>query len=130
MWIFDKLKNWLHLSDTEKVQMDRRAFLKGMTITAGGLLVPGAVAFDMGRLTPRHIVSPHRVVFPLFEIANTPEISLTQIKDRYDLIPVRTEMTVLSADDPNSRVLGFKIKERLGIAGYNSRGVAKLTGVV
>lgn len=29
--------------------MDRRAFLRGMAVTAGGLLVPGAAVFDLGR---------------------------------------------------------------------------------
>lgn len=34
-------------------------------------------------------------------------------------IPVRTEMTVLSADNPKARLIGFSIFENLGIGAYN-----------
>jgi len=34
-------------------------------------------------------------------------------------IPVRTELTVLSADDPKKRLIGFSIFEQLGIGAYN-----------
>ena len=34
-------------------------------------------------------------------------------------IPVRTELTVLSADDPKNRLIGFSIFEQLGIGAYN-----------
>jgi len=34
-------------------------------------------------------------------------------------IPVRTELTVLSADDPKNRLIGFSIFEQLGIGCYN-----------
>lgn len=42
-------------------------------------------------------------------------------------IPVRTELTVLSADDPKARTIGFSIFENLGIGAYNPRGLARLT---
>jgi hypothetical protein len=34
-------------------------------------------------------------------------------------IPVRTELTVLSADDPKNRLIGFSIFEQVGIGAYN-----------
>jgi hypothetical protein len=34
-------------------------------------------------------------------------------------IPVRTELTVLSADDPKNRLIGFSVFENLGIGAYN-----------
>jgi len=34
-------------------------------------------------------------------------------------IPVRTELTVISADDPKNRLIGFSIFEQLGIGAYN-----------
>ena len=42
-------------------------------------------------------------------------------------IPVRTELTVLSADDPKRRMIGFSIFENLGLGAYNPRGLARLT---
>jgi hypothetical protein len=49
MGLFDRLRQWAGLSDSEKVEMDRRAFMKGMSITGAGLLVPGVAVFDLGR---------------------------------------------------------------------------------
>jgi len=34
-------------------------------------------------------------------------------------VPVRTELTVLSADDPKNRLIGFSMFENLGIGAYN-----------
>lgn len=50
MRIFDRIREWASASDDDKVQLDRRAFLKGMAVTSAGLLVPGAAVFDMGRI--------------------------------------------------------------------------------
>lgn len=71
---FERLRGWVSSSDRDKVSMDRRAFLKGMTVTAGGLLVPGAAVFDMGSVSKPFVVSPFacstavvlgsRLVFP------------------------------------------------------------------
>ena len=47
--------------------------------------------------------------------------------ERFGRIPVRTELTVLSADDPKARTIGFSIFENLGIGAYNPRGLARLT---
>lgn len=42
-------------------------------------------------------------------------------------IPVRTELTVLSADDPRARTIGFSVFENLGIGAYNPRGLTRLS---
>lgn len=42
-------------------------------------------------------------------------------------IPVRTELTVLSADNPQKRTVGFSVFENLGCAVVNPRGLATLT---
>jgi hypothetical protein len=47
--------------------------------------------------------------------------------EMFGRIPVRTELTVLSADDPRRRMIGFSIFENLGIGAYNPRGLARLT---
>jgi len=52
MGMFDKFKGWLGLSEAEKTRMDRRAFLKGMAITSAGVLIPGALIFDLARRPP------------------------------------------------------------------------------
>jgi len=41
-------------------------------------------------------------------------------------IPVRTELTVLSADDPKARTIGFSIFENLGIGAYNPFALTRL----
>jgi hypothetical protein len=47
--------------------------------------------------------------------------------EHFGRIPVRTELTVLSADDPKARTIGFSCFENLGIGAYNPRGLARLT---
>jgi hypothetical protein len=37
------------------------------------------------------------------------------------------ELTVLSADDPKARTIGFSVFENLGIGAYNPRGLTRLT---
>ena len=49
MKLFDRLLEWAHMGDGEKVQLDRRLFLQGMVATSVGLVVPTAAVFDMGR---------------------------------------------------------------------------------
>lgn len=41
-------------------------------------------------------------------------------------IPVRTELTVLSADNPKNRLIGFSIFENLGIGAYNPYALQRL----
>ena len=47
--------------------------------------------------------------------------------EMFGRIPVRTELTVLSADDPRARTIGWSVFENLGIGAYNPRGLARLT---
>jgi hypothetical protein len=41
-------------------------------------------------------------------------------------IPVRTELSVLSADDPKARTIGFSVFQNIGIGAHNPRGLARL----
>jgi hypothetical protein len=41
-------------------------------------------------------------------------------------IPVRTELTVLSADDPKARRIGFSIFENLGIGCHNPLAITRV----
>jgi len=47
--------------------------------------------------------------------------------EMFGRIPVRTELTVLSADDPKARTIGFSVFENLGIGAFNPRGLTRLT---
>lgn len=47
--------------------------------------------------------------------------------EMFGRIPVRTELTVLSADDPRARTIGFSVFENLGLGAYNPRGLARLS---
>lgn len=46
--------------------------------------------------------------------------------EMFGRIPVRTELTVLSADDPRNRMIGFSVFENLGIGCFNPRGIVRL----
>lgn len=46
--------------------------------------------------------------------------------ENFGRMPVRTELTVLSADDPKARTIGFSIFENIGIGAFNPRGLARL----
>jgi len=54
-------------------------------------------------------------------------VYVTCESDMFGRIPVRTELTVLSADDPRARTIGFSCFENLGIGAYNPRGLTRLT---
>ena len=47
--------------------------------------------------------------------------------EHFGRIPVRTELTVLSADDPKARTIGFSVFENLGLGAFNPRGLTRLT---
>jgi len=47
--------------------------------------------------------------------------------EMFGRIPVRTELTVLSADDPKARTIGFSVFENLGIGAFNPRGLVRLS---
>jgi hypothetical protein len=46
--------------------------------------------------------------------------------EHFGRIPVRTELTVLSADNTEDRTIGFSMYENLGIGAYNPRGLVRL----
>lgn len=46
--------------------------------------------------------------------------------EHFGRIPVRTELTVLSADDPKARTIGFSVFENIGIGAFNPRGLVRL----
>ena len=46
--------------------------------------------------------------------------------EMFGRIPVRTELSVLSADDPKARTIGFSVFENLGIGAFNPRGLTRL----
>ena len=41
-------------------------------------------------------------------------------------MPVRTELTVLSADSPSDRTIGFSVFQHLGIGAFNPRGISRM----
>lgn len=47
--------------------------------------------------------------------------------EMFGRIPVRTELTVLSADNPSKRQIGWSVFQNIGIACHNPRGLARLT---
>lgn len=47
--------------------------------------------------------------------------------EHFGRFPVRTELTVLSADDPRRRVIGFSVFENIGIGAFNPRALTRLT---
>lgn len=46
--------------------------------------------------------------------------------EHFGRIPVRTELTVLSADNPQARTIGFSVFENLGVGCHNPRGLVRL----
>ena len=46
--------------------------------------------------------------------------------EMFGRIPVRTELTVMSADDPKARTIGFSVFENLGIGAFNPRGLVRV----
>ena len=46
--------------------------------------------------------------------------------EQFGRIPVRTELTVLSADNTEERTIGFSMFENLGIGAYNPKGLVRL----
>ncbi len=47
--------------------------------------------------------------------------------EMFGRIPVRTELTVLSNDNPGARTIGFSVFENLGIGAFNPRALVRLT---
>lgn len=73
----------------------------------------------MGTIWGAQIVTSRLVPVGTVYICCEPEM--------FGRIPVRTELTVLSADDPKARTIGFSVFENLGIGAYNPRGLSRLT---
>lgn len=46
--------------------------------------------------------------------------------ENFGRIPVRTELTVLSADDPKARTIGFSCFQNIGIGAFNPRGLTRM----
>jgi HK97 family phage major capsid protein len=46
--------------------------------------------------------------------------------ENFGRFPVRTELTVLSADDPKARTIGFSCFENVGIGAFNPRALTRL----
>lgn len=73
----------------------------------------------MGTLWGAQIITSRLVPVGTVYVCCEPEM--------FGRIPVRTELTVLSADDPRARTIGFSVFENLGIGAYNPRGLTRLT---
>lgn len=54
-------------------------------------------------------------------------VYLCTTPDLFGRIPVRTELTVLSADDPANRTIGFSCFETIGASCHNPLGLARIT---
>lgn len=46
--------------------------------------------------------------------------------DNFGRMPVRTELTVLSADDPKTRTIGFSVFQNLGIGAFNPKAMTRM----
>jgi HK97 family phage major capsid protein len=53
-------------------------------------------------------------------------VYLTCEPEMFGRMPVRTELTVLSADNPAKRQIGFSVFENLGIGCHNPRGLVRM----
>jgi hypothetical protein len=73
----------------------------------------------MGTIWGAQIVTSRLVPVGTVYICCEPEM--------FGRIPVRTELTVLSADDPKARTIGFSVFENIGLGAFNPRGLARLT---
>lgn len=72
----------------------------------------------MGSIWGAQIITSRLVPAGTVYICTEPEM--------FGRIPVRTELTVLSADDPITRSIGFSCFENLGIGCHNPRGLVRL----
>ncbi|MDB4277994.1 twin-arginine translocation signal domain-containing protein [Deltaproteobacteria bacterium] len=86
--------------------MNRRDFLKGLLGGAAVLSLPQAKAIE-------DMLAPTQ---PVIGMMGPPEF--------VGKIPVRTELTVLPADNPAQRAIGWRVEEVIGIGAYNPRGLA------
>lgn len=82
--------------------------------TQASLLKTGLMAVVWGAKLIVSRIVPEGVVY----VCGEPEF--------FGRIPVRTELTVLSADDPRNRLIGFSIFENIGIGAYNPYSLQRL----
>jgi len=72
----------------------------------------------MGTIWGAQVIVSRRVPTGYIYVCCEPEF--------FGRIPVRTELTVLSADDPKNRVIGFSCFENLGIGCHNPLGLCRV----
>jgi len=53
-------------------------------------------------------------------------VYVTGEPEHFGRIPVRTELTVISADNPEERTIGFSMFEQLGIGAFNPRALVRI----
>lgn len=103
---------YMHATDYADIRKFGRDVLdieSQATLWKTGLMATGWNAqFIVSRLVPKGVVY----------ICCEPE--------HFGRIPVRTELTVLSADNPEERTIGFSMFENLGIGAYNPKGLVRL----
>lgn len=101
--------NAIDYSDIRKFGRDVLDIESQASLWKTGMMATGWNAqFIVSRLVPRGIVY----------CCCEPEM--------FGRIPVRTELTVLSADNAEERTIGFSMFENLGIGAYNPRGLQRL----
>lgn len=103
---------YMHATDYADIRKFGRDVLdieSQATLWKTGLMATGWNAqFIVSRLVPKGVVY----------VCCEPE--------HFGRIPVRTELTVLSADNPEERTIGFSMFENLGIGAYNPKGLVRL----
>lgn len=103
---------YMHATDYADIRKFGRDVLdieSQATLWKTGLMATGWNAqFIVSRLVPKGVVY----------ICCEPE--------HFGRIPVRTELTVLSADNSEERTIGFSMFENLGIGAYNPKGLVRL----
>jgi len=72
----------------------------------------------MGTIWGAQIIVSRKVPVGYLYVTTEPEF--------FGRIPVRTELTVLSADDPKNRTIGFSVFENLGIGCHNPLGICRV----
>jgi hypothetical protein len=73
----------------------------------------------MGTIWGAQIIVSRRVPAGFIYVCAEPEF--------FGRIPVRTELTVLSADDPRNRTIGFSCFENIGIGAHNPLGLCRVS---
>jgi hypothetical protein len=72
----------------------------------------------MGTIWGAQVIVSRKVPVGYIYVTTEPEF--------FGRIPVRTELTVLSADDPRNRTIGFSVFENLGVGCHNPLGICRV----